>query len=143
MEIELNEIIKIGGPIIAIIVTYVRTIFWVKQLKRDSERMETIIVKMTDDILSQGLDIEKIKTEENMKDRFQSELISSILSPIIKSNNEQMKDFVDTRVVLINKEIEALKMDSQLFKSDVKSFFKNMKEENKEQIDRLIKVLEK
>lgn len=89
------------------------------------------------------LDIQKLATEEEMKETYQKQIVSDILTPILKEMNDNIKTYVDIKSGILTREIEMLRTDNQLFKREIKDYLKELKNENRDSIKQIVNALKK
>lgn len=145
-----NTIIQIIVLIVSLVGVYWKLVIEINKLKDANASLKELLdnyVKHTpvcnkkfDDI---SIDIETLKTQEKMKDQYQTQIVEKILQPILREMNEKIAKYVDIKTDIISKEIEAMKTENSIFKSEFKTSLREIKEENSKQIDRIIIALEK
>lgn len=147
------QTIKLGIEILVLLCSLIGTYFWVKfSIKRNTEdiallklefdkhlEVTPICNKKFEDL---RLDINRLQTEENMKHEYQTQIVEKILQPVLKEMNDKIVLYVDTKIGVLNKEIESIRVDNIQFRTEVKEIIKDLKEENNRSIDRIVKILE-
>lgn len=89
------------------------------------------------------LNINKLSTEDKLKEQYQTQIVEHLIKPIIKEMSDSLKEYTDVKTSILTKEIESLRMDSNIFKQEIKQLVKDMTVENSKNIERLIEVLKK
>lgn len=89
------------------------------------------------------LDIQSLQTQEKMKDKYQQEIVEKILQPILKDIVDSMKNYTDSKMQILTNELKVYQTDNQIFKEEIKSYLKELKDENKANIKQLIAALKK
>lgn len=148
MDIQIEEIIKIGTIILSIVGLYFKNKYDVQKNSEKILEVDNKINKHIENIPvcmkkfeNIATDINKLKTDDELRNEYQSQIVEKILQPILKDFSLSMKDYVDSKIGILQAELTVYQHDNQEFKKELKEYIKELKDENKESIKELIDAI--
>lgn len=113
----------------------------IEKLRDDFSEHEKITPICNKNFAEFKVDIEKLKSEEHMKEQYQTQIVEHLIKPIITEMSSYLKEYTDIKTGIITREIETIRQESNIFKSEIKEIIKDISKENKNNIDRLIEII--
>lgn len=137
--------VKIALDILIIIITGVGLYYALKyQVKKNTEDIKELSAKLDEHCKQTPIcmkkfeeikiDFNKLTVEENMKTQYQKQMVTEILTPVMKEMNENILKYIDLKIT-------AIESESREYKSYMNNYLREFKDENNKQIERLIEVL--
>jgi hypothetical protein len=80
------------------------------------------------------LDIAELKSTDKYKEHYQTQIITNLLSPLLKEMNENMVAYIDNRTSILFKDVEQMRLSNDSFKKDIKESNSEFKTELKEML---------
>ena len=132
--------VSIGIEAIVLLISVV-SLYWKMKLEIRGLQLEYKDLKDCPKKLEElTLIVSDLKTEESLKEKYQTQIIKDLLTPVIKDITENLSEYVDVKMRIIMKEVDYIKQENLNFKNDVKELFKEFKEHTEKTIDRLAKI---
>lgn len=146
---EVGDYIEIGLTVLGFIGMYFKMKYDIQKNKDSLTNLKTKVEKHIDDKQPKcmkrfeelNVDINKLKSDELLKERYQSQIVEKILQPVLKDLVLSMKEYTDSKIQIIQNEITVYQHDNQEFKKELKEYIKELKDENKEAIKELVAVI--
>jgi hypothetical protein len=87
------------------------------------------------------LDLNRLTTEDHMREEYQTQIVTSILQPALKDLVNSMKGYTDSKIGILEAQFTVAQSENKEFRAEIKEYLKDLKNENKESIKQLIDII--
>ena len=106
----------------------------IKDQKDDFDKHELITPVCNKKFEDFRLDIAELKNTDKYKEHYQTQIITNLLSPLLKEMNENMVAYIDNRTSILFKDVEQMRLSNESFRKDIKESNSEFKVELKEML---------